>query len=438
MEKDAVFWDIDEMSRDKRPKPLYSELSFQFLLRKIILWMVHEIASQMNTTVDISRLSVAPKRLPLRKNQQKSLITYQTAIAIKLSHQWNKPVDQVVGYIRQYLQYLINGRLDERNGGAVNVSFSPDTMKIYRTLTVSSHPKGYMQFHGSVTTLTVWLQVMQRAIAHPTQSWKDDCGRCDDVENNSQSQSQSRVGFVLRRNKINRSGGAKRPHYPPNIDTQSRVHSTSRKTSRKTSNARMISADIPFSVFHAHARACAILRMGHKMGQLRLQPLQTNENLIDNDMSEVLHPPWRIDHPKVIPWQVLFSDPQTDQTHSGAIAFSLLIQIITSLDQYADPILGSDNPQKVGAKKRLETLLSLSHAFYRFDADFALCKFDTMMVPLQSVPLRLVSLDDSSVDPWSKQVASLGLILISQRLLHDLLNDILPQDHAWFHIPDQL
>lgn len=399
MEKDAVFWDFDAMNTDNRPKPPYSELSFQFLLRKIILWAVHETASQMSTTVDISWLSVALKLLPLRKNQQNPPIAYQTAIAIKLSHQWNKPIDQVVRYMERYLQCLLNGELNEGNGGAANVSLSPDIKKICRTLTLFLSPKGYMQFHGSTTTLTVWLQAMQKAIAHPTQGWKDDFGRCDGMENTPQS----------------------------------RVHSTS----RQMTDAPITCVDIPFSVFYAHARACAILRMGHKMGHLRLRTLQTSENSIDIK-SEALRPPWGIDQPKMLPWQVLFSDTQNDKKYIGAIAFSLLLQIITSLDQYADSTLGSDPLQKMRHQKRLETLLALGHAFCRFDANFALCDSDAIIAPCPSVPLRLSSLHASSIDPWPKQVSSLGLILISQRLLHDLLNDSLQQDHACIHIPDQL
>ena len=398
------------MNANNGLKTTYSALSFQFLLEEIIMWAVRKVAIEIAGTADISSLTAAPKVMPLRKIQEATLITYQTAIALNLSHQWNKPVNDVAEHIALQMSRITHegseGGSDVRPVALEKEPLPTFTTAIGRTLTLSIHPKGYVQCHLSVETLNIWLQAILQA--------NNRYRRPDDISNRVHLEHGSHPSCAM--------------GTTPGLLSHSPI---TQNAPRRDSQWAI--ADIPFAVFHAHARCCSILRLAHTTGQITLQSWQKIDPV--STPTSVLRPPWIILHPTSLSWQTILSPQRSPQAR--AIADPLLIQIITSLDQFV-PLTtdASRSTQNRSTQKRnaklLNGIIDLSTAIHRFDANIAFQGKDLSRgqrdTHAQGVPQP----------PTSEYVPYLGLILIAQSVLNVLLTDFLERTNIYLEIPDEL
>ncbi|MEM9213064.1 MAG: hypothetical protein AAGD25_01685 [Cyanobacteria bacterium P01_F01_bin.150] len=367
------------------------------------MWSVCKTASELGIKPDGTVLPVNLKTLPPHKNRQSTFITYQTAIAIKLSHRWNKPLDDVVELIDRYLQELINGNLDEQTAKFTSVTLSSQAKMIYRTLTFCRTTVGYIQLCVRSDTLMTWLRALQRTLA----------------EDHIADEYRSNLQGLGEKPEITYGHWSARPLICP--------------------PCHISLNNIPFSILHAYARACSILRLANSMGQIQLRSLHPNSRPMSAAMTNtvtpnILYPPFVIDYPKELPWQALLlvlQNRETSQTEKysdkagqsrtdqSKIANDLILETLLNIITTLDLAFGShiaEYRQNLDAKKRLKAIVDLGTAFHLFDNEFNVCGIHSR---------------------HRSHLSHLYLIFIIQRILHDLLLHTFEGARLWLETLNQ-
>ena len=326
-------------------------------------------------------LTALIQSIPLSRTKRATFVTYQSAIALRLSHQWRQPTDQVakclifhteaigrMAYEPEHLAYdATSGRSANHSAYSSSQlhasSLAAYIVKILRRVELAVLPNGYLQFQLS-NTMPTWLNTL--AYTNDMSDW---------VEGSTGNQRIEGFTHTL--------------------------------------------ADIPFDVLHSHARCCALLRLAHAADHITLQSVRPQAQTLCSPafavrpeadaqgISSQARPPWVLTAPTSINWQSILEPTVSPSVRERS--YPLLIEVIDTLDEYAELRSLSEGhrlPLKDGMKL-IAQLTALSSAFQSFHATFPVGD------AIGSVPCP-PSCKAGLQGQW-------GLIFLTQKVLYHLL-----------------
>ncbi|NEQ96582.1 MAG: hypothetical protein F6K30_07650 [Cyanothece sp. SIO2G6] len=360
-------------------------------------WEPHGPKFILQTVIRQSVLKRSPTVMPL---------TYQSAIALKLAHQWHQPITRVAYQLcaeftalitqPQVLRSFQTWLLDHGTTAAA----AHITVALLQDITINPLANGHLQIQLSPPALATWLQWLL------TSTFLDETHYCH------QTTFHQRVDYPL--------------------------------------------SDLPFVLLQVHARCCTILCLAHHRGYINLkagsqscshrfshQSSETDEMARRLGQSNILPSPlWTIGAPTPIPWEAMFETSRFESSRSEssrlqtadphrllAVSQPLPIRLCLYLNQIIETIerlerIGlsdffpgsvkilekildekNDPPATLLSQKARQQLINLSQQFQHFEKYWSAQSWNAKAsdLPLLPSPMRL---------------SYLGLVCITQRALH--------------------
>lgn len=381
---------------DGMATPKIDGLSCSFLLAHPLAW----ITSKWLRTIPVEQEINDPKPMfrtvirhgALKRSPSTIPLTYQSAIALKLAHQWHQPITRVAYQLcaeftdlitlPQVLQSFHSWMLEH----GTTASVARIIVSLLQYATINPLVNGHLQIHLAPPALTIWLQWLL-------------------------------ASTFLDETRCNQAAIASSADYPL--------------------------FNLPFVLLYVHARCCTILSLAHHCGYINLQAegqacsypffhqlLEADEVAgslgQSNTLSTLL---WTIKVPTPIPWEVMFESSmlQTalDPHHTRAMGQPLqtllcsylnqIIETIESLERISlpDVLPGStkipnekhDRPDTQLPQKARQQLINLSQQFQRFEKQWSAQFWNAKASDLQPFPSPIL-------------LTYLGIVCITQRVLH--------------------
>lgn len=302
-------------------------------------------AGLTDSTSRSDRLSLS--KIPLRRGQSDSQIWYASAIAFRLARSEPKTEQQLTMELALEITDALN-----RNIVPTDATTHPLPLdRVWQNFGVQLIGTGWIYFNLSEIGLQEWLTVLSDRLPTLTQ--------------NSLFQNSLHQNSLFQNNQRHLADFS-----PPNPGA---MHDANCSTTH-------------FSVLYAHARCCALLRLGMQ------------EQLIQLEQSPLPSATWMLTHPESIAW--LNADQQFRCTHIAERR--LIAQIVDILDELDCP------PDSLSAARLWQLAHRLSQDFQTFHAN---CRL-----------FGAIKTDDLALAQ-----ARFGLVLITQALLHWILQ-------GWLHI----